>query len=302
MDASRSTDASPSAIGFIGDLADPWIAAIADALATSREVHRVACAGTLPDRPFGEAAPPRAVVIQRHRLSPLDVRRVQDWRARAGDADHVLILCISPYVRYEELERSSGLFDGVFSEATAAEVLPGQLARALDGRQRRRPASEYPGLRIEVAGGDDEWCRTAGREPAFERAMLPGRSTSRKSAAFRVPLPRDRSGSFARARADHLGSPCSRAGMGSAARMASSPERTGDCTGGVRRSRGRRPRQGERGRRVPGTALRPRRSGRRRGSAAVSTTPLDVLADPAACRGPHACRQPVATPGAAATW
>jgi hypothetical protein len=50
MDASRSTDASPRAIEFIGDLGDPWVVAIAYAMSTSREVPRVNHAGPLPDR------------------------------------------------------------------------------------------------------------------------------------------------------------------------------------------------------------------------------------------------------------
>ena len=136
----------PSAIGFIGDLDDPWIAAIADARRRPARSIASNCAGALPDRPFGEAAPPRAIIIQRHNLSLPDARRTEDWRARAGEPRAVLILCISPYVRYEELERSSGLFDAIISEATAADVLPGRLARRAGWTPTAPTGGECPGL------------------------------------------------------------------------------------------------------------------------------------------------------------
>jgi hypothetical protein len=152
-------DASPGAIGFIGDLDDPWIAAIADALSTARVVHRLDCAGSLPDRPFEQVQPPRAIVVHRHKLSVRDAERLDEWRARGGEAAPRLVLCISPYVRYAELERWSGLVDFVVSEATAADVLPGRLVRFIDGVDRSRPRPGAWPVRIEVAGGDDELCR-----------------------------------------------------------------------------------------------------------------------------------------------
>ncbi len=159
MDASSSTDASPCAIGFIGDLNDPWVFAIADALSMSREVVRVNHAGSLPAWPFEGARPPRAVVIHRHKVGPTDAERLREWRS-AADRPARLVLCVSPYVRYEELERWSSLVDFVISEGVAADVLPGQLARRLDGCGRRRPSSSsLSAVRIEIAGGDDELCR-----------------------------------------------------------------------------------------------------------------------------------------------
>jgi hypothetical protein len=106
----------------------------------------------LPAWPFDGADPPCAAVIHRHQLGPADARRLEEWRARAT----LLVLCVSPYVRYEELERWSGLFDLVLSEAPAADILPGQLARRLDGTGRRRPAPGAAPFRIEVAAGDNE--------------------------------------------------------------------------------------------------------------------------------------------------
>jgi CheY-like chemotaxis protein len=159
MDAIRTTDAPAGPVGFIGDLDDPWIAAIADAISTSRTVHRLDCTGLLPEHLFEKLPPPRAIVIHRHKLSPRDADRIAEWRARAGEATPRLVLCISPYVRYAELEPWTGLVDMVVSEATAADVLPGRLVRLIDGGARSRPGPGTLPVRIEVAGGDGELCR-----------------------------------------------------------------------------------------------------------------------------------------------
>ena len=160
MDAARTRDAVPRPIGFIGDLDDPWVVAIAEALAAGRPVHLASGSGPLPDRPPGEAASLRAVVIHRHRLGAADAGRLEEWRARAGDAALDLILALSPYVRYEELERWSCLVDVVVSEAVARDILPGRLARRLDGAGRRPRSKAGPGCRIEIAGCDGELCRS----------------------------------------------------------------------------------------------------------------------------------------------
>jgi hypothetical protein len=81
------------------------------------------------------------------------------WRAHADVPAPQLILSISPFFRYEELERCSSLVDLVVSEAVAGTVLPGRLARRLDGYHRRRPPSGRIACRIEVAGGEGELCR-----------------------------------------------------------------------------------------------------------------------------------------------
>jgi hypothetical protein len=191
MDASRSTDASPCAIGFIGDGDDPWVASIADAIATGRPVHRVNGNGTLPDRPFGEAGLPRAIVIHRHRLGAADAERLKGWRAGAGSTVPYMVLCVSPFVRYEELERWSSLVDFVVSEAVAADVLPGRLARRLDGDGRRRPAT--PPCRVEVSGGDDELCRAL--VDACVQAGYAARAVDDLEMGAPPPRPQDRGSS-----------------------------------------------------------------------------------------------------------
>jgi hypothetical protein len=150
-------DASRSPIWFLGDLGDPWVVSIAGVLSESWTIHRLDCAGALPECPFDRMHPPRAMIVHRHRLDPRDGERLVDWRD--SDADRfapVLILCVSPYVRYEELERWSRLVDLVVSESTAVDVLPGHLARIVEGDERRIPRVETSAFRIEVACGDFE--------------------------------------------------------------------------------------------------------------------------------------------------
>jgi hypothetical protein len=144
----------------MGDLSDPWVAAIADVVLAAGETQRLDCPGPLPERPRGYEPLPRVLVIHRHRLAGTDADRVKGWReVQGGGSVPVVILCVSPYVRYEDLERWSGLVDLVVSEATAADVLPGQIARRFEGGERRSPRSVAPAFRIEVAGGDNELCR-----------------------------------------------------------------------------------------------------------------------------------------------
>ncbi len=149
-------DATLQAIWFVGDLADPWVVAIADALPTAYGLLRVDCRGELPAVPSDAACVPRLIVFHRQRLVPSDAERLKEWRAVAPNDSPALFLCVGPYTRYEELERYSGLVDLVLSEATAAEVLPRHVTRLLDGRQGRSPRSEAGSIRVLVASANGE--------------------------------------------------------------------------------------------------------------------------------------------------
>ncbi|MGP0062338.1 MAG: hypothetical protein ACLQGP_01885 [Isosphaeraceae bacterium] len=149
-------DASQSPIWFIGDLSDPWILAIAESIARDRTIHRLDCPGSLPSNPFDRTHPPRLIVVHRCHLGLEDIQRLMDWRAPQGTTSvPAMFLCVSPYVRYVELERVSRLVDLVVSEAMAAEVLPRHVRRLVDEAERQadRPASVS--FRIEVACGTD---------------------------------------------------------------------------------------------------------------------------------------------------
>ncbi len=155
--------ATSDTIGFIGDLEDPWVAGIADALPADLGVERVNCAGDVPEEPFGPRTPPRFVVLHRHRLSALDRSRIKRWREQTDTETQIkpaLVLCVSPYVRYEEIERVLGLVDQVVPEGTAADILPGRIIRYFNGPAARRPLGDGAHFAIEVSGKNEDLCRT----------------------------------------------------------------------------------------------------------------------------------------------
>ncbi len=156
-------DGSAAAIWFVGDLSDPWVASIGDALPASYGIFRIdSAAEPLAGRPLDLDHPPRLIVVHRQTLAPRDAERLTEWRPQASVATSpALVLCVGPYVRYEELERYSGLVDLVLSEATAADVLPRHVARLLDGRAGRTARAENdPVVRVSVASASPELCRT----------------------------------------------------------------------------------------------------------------------------------------------
>ena len=150
-------DSSDNALWFLGDLSDPWVVSIAGELAHHASIVQMHCPGDLPERPFERDRPPRLIVIHRHRFSAVDAQRLKSYReAPATGVSPVIILCISPFVRYEELERWSGLADVVISEATAAEVLPRHVTRLAAGRDGRPNVPDTPRCLVEVAGSNHD--------------------------------------------------------------------------------------------------------------------------------------------------
>jgi hypothetical protein len=127
-----------SAVWFLGDLEDPWVAAVADALPAS--TRRIACPGDLPGDFADKAPPPRVVVVHRAILTAFDAERVARLRTGLNPAPRV-VLCIGPHVRHADLERWSarGLMEAVVSEATARDTVARHLA-ADDGNGAARRA------------------------------------------------------------------------------------------------------------------------------------------------------------------
>jgi CheY-like chemotaxis protein len=145
-------DGTERAIWFLGDLDDPWVAAILASVSSAFDILPLPCTGDVPQRPFDALQPPRVVVLHRARLSPADVVRLEGWRADPRPtALPRIILCFSSYVRYVELERCSRNVDVLMGEATAAETLARHLARFLPDR----PPSPWPlpaiALPVDVA-------------------------------------------------------------------------------------------------------------------------------------------------------
>jgi hypothetical protein len=150
-------ESSEGAILFLGDLSDPWVVAIADVLSAAASIQRVDCSGNLPDRPFDSRRPPRLIVVHRHCWNASDTKRIKFWRdRRASLSAPALTLCFSPYLRYDELERASGLFDLIVPEATATDVLPGRVARLFAAKASSDPREAGPSFRMEISCGTDE--------------------------------------------------------------------------------------------------------------------------------------------------
>jgi len=98
---------------FFGNLGDPWVVAIADALPDL--ARREDCREALP------TGPPDCEIVVVHRaiLGPSDADRLADWR-KLGTK---VVLCVSPHVRARDLDRASASADVVLPEATATETI-----------------------------------------------------------------------------------------------------------------------------------------------------------------------------------
>ena len=143
---------------FVGDLSDPWVAAIADRLPNT--FLRRPSEGGLPESWIAADPPPDVVVIHRPILTALDAQRLGRLRAK-GETPARVILCFGPHVRHDDLGRWSRHFDAVIPEATAAETI----RRIVEPTPR--PTLNLPTVRI-VSGLHDvrsmlaEVCRDAG--------------------------------------------------------------------------------------------------------------------------------------------
>jgi hypothetical protein len=153
-------DSFEGRIWFIGDLSDPWVVTIADALPVCLRTIRIDHPGDLPERLFDPARPPRVIILHRHRLTVRDAQRLREWRESPDvTAPPALILCVSPYVRYDELERWSGVANLVLPESAAPDVLARHIARLLEQPRVRPARGDEVRFRIEVAGANDELTR-----------------------------------------------------------------------------------------------------------------------------------------------
>jgi hypothetical protein len=141
---------------LMGDLSDPWVELIAESVRGTASVTRLDCPDELPDRPFDGGRPPRIAILHRNRLGARDARRVNGWRSQVA-AGHALsiVLCVSPLVRYEEVERWQGVADMVLPEATAPDVLPGRVTRLIENTRRALPPERGPAFHVEVASAID---------------------------------------------------------------------------------------------------------------------------------------------------
>ena len=111
------------AVWFIGDLDDPWVVEIADALPAV--TNRFACRGDVPDGLLDMASPPTTLVLHRAVLTRHDAERVAKSRSSHSPAPRV-VLCFGSHVRPDDLVSGADLTDAAVSEATASETLSAQ--------------------------------------------------------------------------------------------------------------------------------------------------------------------------------
>lgn len=172
-DPGRSPDPGPiRPAWFVGDLDDPWVAAIADALPP--DTTRLDAPGDLPAA-IDPAAAPGAVVLHRSVLTRPDAAWVARLRAGRAAPPRV-VLCFGPHVRAADLERWSELVDAAVPEATARDTVARRLAGAepFGAVVGRRPAVSRP--RVAVVSTNPalrqvlcEGCEAAGYPVAAAR-------------------------------------------------------------------------------------------------------------------------------------
>ena len=158
-------------VWFVGDLDDPWVVAIADAL-PSRAL-RFACPGDLPDGLLDSADLPSTLVLHRAVLTGHDAERLRRLRVSQSPSPRV-VLCYGPHTRHVDLEAWGELVDVAIPEATASETVGRRVAPGVEGLRtisalRPRPqvavVSTNPALREALA----EACEAAGYRSAPAR-------------------------------------------------------------------------------------------------------------------------------------
>ena len=169
-------------VWFVGDLDDPWVAAIADAL--PHEVARRGCAGDLPDEWLDVTSGLETLVLHRALLTPHDAEWLATLRSGCGTPPRV-VLCVGPHARHAELERLALLVDEVVPEATARDTI----ARHLPGNEVRAPLAlrgAGPGRCVSVVSDHFELRETLAE--ACEVAGYPAKPARDLSEAAPVGL------------------------------------------------------------------------------------------------------------------
>ena len=132
---------------FAGDLDDPWVAAIAEALPRAHWFHRP---GDLPETWPVDGRMPSAVIVHRAILTATDAQRVARLRS-IWERPPRIVLCVGPHARYVDVERWSRLVDVVIPEATAPETVA---RHALETGRAPRPSGARP--RVAVVSTNHE--------------------------------------------------------------------------------------------------------------------------------------------------
>jgi hypothetical protein len=164
-------------VWFVGDLADPWVASLADALPAGSCLFNAAGDFTdgWPEAALENGPPPCAVVVHRTSLGARVAERLVRLRASTSSSTGVaprLILCVGPHVRHAELERWSarGVVDAIVPEATARDTI-GRHLLANDGNptpwrlSRAQPLVAIVSASCELRNTLADACRALGYPP-----------------------------------------------------------------------------------------------------------------------------------------
>ncbi|MDB5349515.1 MAG: hypothetical protein JWN86_762 [Planctomycetota bacterium] len=111
---------APAAL-FLGELSDPWVAEIADAM--PGKTVRLAHGSTPGEDELGSVEAAAVIVVHCAILGPREGEALRLLKERDGTAPPRLVLCIGPHVRSLDLERWAGVADVVLPEATASETI-----------------------------------------------------------------------------------------------------------------------------------------------------------------------------------
>jgi hypothetical protein len=191
-EANTRMDPTAQSIWFAGDLGDPWVVDLVESLRPLDPVRCDSRGEEIPDRPFEAADPARVLVLHRSRVSRADVARLEEWRKRLGPERWPrVVLCVSPYVRYAELESCASLVDLILPEATARETLPRELRRLMGHSAAARPAAVASAVDVEIVSTDYEvrsMLREACLRAGYEASDAPTFQSSANLAVWDVPV------------------------------------------------------------------------------------------------------------------
>jgi len=151
-------DQPGSSVLFLGDLTDPWVAEIADAL--PGPVDRADLGNAWPESwPRGTQGI-RVVIVHRTTLTIRDGEAIKALKSRPGPSTR-LILCVGPQVRAADLERWAGSADVILPEATASQFIA---RHVIDERRTRtdRPLVAVVASLFEPRRMIVECCEAAG--------------------------------------------------------------------------------------------------------------------------------------------
>jgi len=133
---------------FLGDLDDPWVAAIADALPSGTVLQ--SCPHELPDE-IDLSDSPRTLIIHRAHLTAPDAHRLEQSLSTCTNRPKVVV-CIGPFARYRDQDQWLPICSALIPEATARETIVRHLAGYI--------MATSPRMKVAIESSNDALRRT----------------------------------------------------------------------------------------------------------------------------------------------